>query len=609
MSRYIPEDIVRDIRDKSDIYEIISSYIALKKNGNRWKALCPFHEEKTPSFVVSPERQTYYCFGCGKGGNVFTFIRDKENLDFIDTVHFLASKCGVIIPETFDPQQSPQDTKKQNLRNQLFLLHNKITEVYSQYLFSTEGRIGLDYLLSRGLTEEIILKFKLGFAPESWDFAINKAKKTGFDEEVLIASGLAVSKTDTNRIYDRFRNRIMFPIWNEHGKIIAFSGRTIDADPKGGKYVNSPETPIFKKGNILYALSLSREGIKKHGFAVLCEGQIDAIAMHRAGYNNTVAPQGTAFTDEQAKLLKRFTGKVYICFDGDTAGINATYKALEILLSNNFEVKIVNLPNGTDPDTILKSSGKDALVELIHKAEDLLDYLFVALRRKYDLGSPFGINGFVQEILAIISKINNNLVRTSYASILSSRLKLPEKTILIELASISGNSQYKVKKFGSQKSNATVQRQIVVKDPIIARAEETLLEIVILHADVGRKLEEDLPHEMISNSLIGQSLNFAISITLNGEWNNLMSELNLRMEANPDAELSRVLSMPTAYTKNYDYMNAVDGCVKTIKLNNLEKEISKLMLLIKDVLDVNEKREMMRNITSIRTEILKIKKN
>jgi DNA primase len=283
MNRYIPENIIREIKDKADIQEVISSYIPLKKNGNRWKALCPFHQEKTPSFVVSLERQTYHCFGCGKGGNVFTFIMDKESVDFVNAAHLLASRYGIIIPETPSTPQTQGDKKKTNLRERLYTLHKKLSLDYSKILFSDKGNTGLDYLKTRGISEDIIKNFMLGFAPDSWDFAIKEAKLEGYTEEELTVSGIVVNKSESDRIYDRFRNRIMFPIWNEQGKVIAFSGRTIDPNSTGGKYVNSPETPIFKKGNTLYALPISREGIRKHKCAIICEGQIGVIAMYKAG--------------------------------------------------------------------------------------------------------------------------------------------------------------------------------------------------------------------------------------------------------------------------------------------------------------------------------------
>jgi len=607
MSRYIPEDSIREIKDRADIYEVISSYIPLKKNGNRWKALCPFHQEKTPSFIVSPERQTYHCFGCGKGGNVFTFIMEKESVDFVNASHLLASRYGIIIPEAQDRAQTPEDKKRTNMRERLYTLHQKLTIDYSKILFSDEGNNGLNYLKSRGMPEDIIKSFMLGFAPDSWDFAIKEAKLEGYTEEELTVSGIAVSKAESNRIYDRFRNRIIFPIWNEQGKVIAFSARTIDPNPTGGKYVNSPETPIFKKGNILYALPISREGIRKHNFAILCEGQIDVIAMHRAGYNNAVAPQGTAFTEDQARLLKRYTNKIFICFDGDTAGIKATFKALDILLSNNIEVKIITLPSDSDPDTIFQNNGKETLVEYVTNARDFLDFMIDTLSRTYDISSPFDKNRLVQEILATVSKISSNIVRSTYTSLLAKHLNISEKAMLEELNNLNKQKYYKDK---PQTKQTILKKQIIeiTVDPAIARAEKELLELSILNGTVGRRLEEELPVEMISDSIIGKALNLAISLTLNGEWENIHNELSLLLNDYPDSDLSRSLTDPEKRPDNYDFDKSVTSSIITIKLHRLEQENKSLIQQSPNTTDTEAKKEIIKKSTQLRQEILLLKK-
>ena len=608
MSRYIPEDIIREIKDRADIYEVISGYIQLKKNGNRWKGLCPFHQEKTPSFIVSPERQAYHCFGCGKGGNIFTFIMEKEGVDFVNAAHLLASRYGVIIPETQNKSWTPEEKKRAGMREQLYALHQKLTLDYSNILFSEEGNCGLNYLKARGMPEEIIKSFMLGFAPESWNFAIKKAKLEGYTEEELTVAGIVVSKEESDRIYDRFRNRIMFPIWNEQGKVIAFSGRTIDPNPTGGKYVNSPETPIFKKGNILYALPISREGIRKHKFAILCEGQIDVIAMHRAGYDNTVAPQGTAFTEDQARLLKRYTSKVYICFDGDSAGIKATFKALEILLTADIEVRIIYLPQGADPDTIFQENGKDALVEYVTGASDFLDFMIDTLSKTYDLSSPFDKNRLVQEILSTISKISSNIVRTTYTSLLARRLRLSENTVLGELNSLNKQEFYKTRQQPARQVESSEQNILLTADPAVADAEKTLLELSILHGTVGRRLEEELPPEMISNTPIGKALNLAISQTMNGEWENINNELSLLLNDYPDSDLSSILSNPTKLAKNYDFDNSVTQCITKIKLYHLEKEIKELFRQIANITDTETKKKIAKKATQLQLDKLHLKK-
>ena len=308
-------------------------------------------------------------------------------------------------------------------------MHQTLTNLYNNNLFTEKGKNGLDYLYNREISDEVIEDFKLGFAPDSWDYAIEQLAKLGYKSNEFIKAGVVVEKEESKRIYDRFRNRIIFPIWNEQGKVVAFSARTIEENPQGGKYVNSPETSIFKKSNVLYALPLAKKPIREKDFVILCEGQLDVIAMHRAGFKNSVAPQGTAFTEEQANLLKRYTSKISLCFDGDKAGVNAANKAMDILLTNDMEIKVIDLPSGEDPDGIYRKNGKEKIEELVNNAPDFFDYMINKLTKAIDMSSPYAKNEITQRILAKLSKISNSIVRTTYATNLASYLSIPTPAI------------------------------------------------------------------------------------------------------------------------------------------------------------------------------------
>ena len=599
MGRYIPEETIREIRDKADIYELISSYVQLKKSGNRWKGLCPFHQEKTPSFIVNTENQAFHCFGCGKGGNVFSFVMEKENVDFLEAAHTLADRFNITIPETTN-NSTPEQA---NSKDRLYKLHALIAELYNKYLFSPSGKIGLEYLKQRNFTEEAIKQFNIGFAPNSWDYTIKQSKMYEYSEEELIASGLVVHKEENKNIYDRFRNRIVFPIWDERGKIIAFSARTIEENPTGGKYVNSPETPIFKKSRVLYALPIAKPHFHEKKFAMLCEGQIDVIAMHRAGFNNSVAPQGTAFTEEQAKLLKRYTNNIYICFDGDTAGINATLKAINILLPLNFEIKVISLPQGDDPDTIFNRNGKDKIEEYVNNAMDFFAFVFNHLEKDIDILTPHGKSQMVRYFIDLILKIENSILKTSYATMLAKKLSIPESTVLSEMHKVQRDK----KSTNRNIKHREVEKKEVVKiipiNSIIAKAEEELLELTILHGDVGRRLEEELSHDLISNTPIGNALNIAISQTINGEWEYIKEELSSLLNEKPDIILSKVLTAPTEYPDNFNYNKAVTDCLNKIKKHYISAKITELMNKLK--ISTNEERQnLLKEITELQRQKL-----
>lgn len=364
----IPEYTIEKIKDSNDIVDVISSYLPLKKKGANYWARCPFHNEKTASFSVSPSKQIYHCFGCGVGGNVLNFVMEYEKLSFIEAVKQLAERANIPLEfEDISPQEQ-SDTGK--LRE----MHEKTIELLHRELFNPGGKAALEYLLSRGLTEETIKTFKLGYAPESWDFLVSKLANE-YSADLMVKSGLFVRSEKDNRLFDRFRGRVMFPVQDDRGNAVGFGGRLMNDDKKDAKYLNSPETPIYNKRKILYGLNITRDTIRKSKKAIVVEGYMDFLQLYQHGYINVVAGSGTAFTDEHARLLRRFADEVVLCYDSDTAGQKAAVKTGFSVSSQKLECRVLVLPEGEDPDSYLRKEGADGFFKKEASALPFLEFL------------------------------------------------------------------------------------------------------------------------------------------------------------------------------------------------------------------------------------------
>ncbi len=354
----IPSETIEQIAAANDIVEVIGSYFPLKRAGANYKALCPFHQEKTPSFTVSPGRQTFHCFGCGVGGSVFRFVMDYEHVDFPSAVRKLAARVGITVVETSRGGAAEEDQQRE-ARRLLLKLHAEAAEWFHNNLMKAQfAAPARDYLEQRGIHGQIIKNWQLGFAPDRWDALLKWALDRGYTRPQLLQSGLVKSRDESDtrsEIYDRFRGRIMFPIHNDVGEVIAFSGRLLKDEEGAAKYLNSPETPLFRKGNVLFGLHKSKRALIEANSAIVCEGQIDLISLFEAGITNVVAPQGTAFTENQARILKRFVDEVVLCFDADAAGKKAAERSLDALLSAGLNMRVIQLPAGEDPDSLVRT--------------------------------------------------------------------------------------------------------------------------------------------------------------------------------------------------------------------------------------------------------------
>ena len=407
-----PQYFIDDLKNRADLIRIIQPYAAdLKKKGANWMACCPFHQEKTPSFSVNPSKGFYKCFGCGKGGSVYNFLMDMEGLNFPDAVKRVAEISGVMLPEPIDDESYERGKKK---REETKKISDEIIELNKVALGFWEAELkkknakakaAREYLGKRGISEEIQKQFHVGFSPDSWDSLLNLLRDKGSDENVIEHSGLVSVNEEKDRVFDRFRGRIMFPVLDINGNPVAFGARAMGDDQP--KYLNSPETPAYTKGQHLYGLFQAREEIRKKKFAILVEGYLDLIALAQFGITNTAASLGTAFTPEQAKLLSRFTKKVVINYDGDSAGMKAARRAIEHLLPQDFEIKVLVLPDDKDPDDFIRQNGTEAYNEARGKAFPYLQFVLDSSMRDRNLAVPKQKAEAIEEVLTVLPSIRN----------------------------------------------------------------------------------------------------------------------------------------------------------------------------------------------------------
>ena len=402
MARLIPENTLEQVRAASDIVEVIGGYFPLKRAGGNHVALCPFHKEKSPSFNVNPQRQIYHCFGCHAGGDVFKFIQEYEHIGFLDAVKRLAERAGIPLEMEDDPRAG----EKRREKDALLKVHEQLAQRWHRVLLNdAAGQPARDYLQARGVSAEAVEAFRLGFAPGDWEDTVNWAKAQKHDPRVMEQAGLVASKD--GRQYGRFRARLMFPIHDEQGRVIGFSGRVLDADVKGAKYVNSPETPLFHKSKVIYGLDKARRPIIAAESALICEGQLDTIACHMAGIENVVAPQGTALTADHARVLKRYANEVILCFDSDTAGQAAAVRSLDGLLESELAIRVMTVPAPHDPDSFIRDEGAEAFRKLMEVAPGFFDFFLQHLAAENDTGSDRGRQAVIRAMGEAVRKTHD----------------------------------------------------------------------------------------------------------------------------------------------------------------------------------------------------------
>ncbi|HEU5400003.1 MAG TPA: CHC2 zinc finger domain-containing protein [Terriglobales bacterium] len=525
-----PGDFAYTVKQQADIVRIVGEYIKLRKSGaQNFVGVCPFHNEKTGSFSVHATRQFYHCFGCGVSGDVFSFVQKIENITFPEAVRVVAQKLGIAVPKM--QFSSPQEAAEAKQRTVLIDLNETACQWFQEQLRRPEAAAAREYLKSRGLDQKGIELFRIGFAPES-GFLLRDRLKGEAEEEALRESGLfswketqgpsamplrGSAQDDTAKgngsakaaIYSKFRNRIMFPICNESGKVIAFTGRTLATDEKAGpKYLNSPETAIYSKSRVLYNLHHAKEWIRKFDYVILVEGQMDCISVYNAGFQNVIASSGTAFTEFQVKLLKRFTSKIVVNFDPDTAGAAAAERSLGMLVSEDFEIKVMTLEQGFDPDLYVRKKGRDAYAQAVRKAPRYFDYLVERARTQFPVRTPEGKAKAVNYLLPHIQRVQSRIVRDELATEIANKLQIDNAVLRQELKHVAGTR--------------SATKIVAPKESPISDSERVLIRALATARDLG--------HGSVS-SREGQDLDFEPARQAHYALTNEALHVGLRTEA------------------------------------------------------------------------------
>ncbi len=494
----IPEDIINEIKYRNDIETAISQYVNLKRRGKNLVGLCPFHSEKTPSFTVYPENGSFYCFGCGVGGDVFTFTGLIENLDYIESVKLLAERSGITLP------QDGYDDSMQRLKKRIYDINRDTARFFHAFLMSPGGKWALDYLTGRGLTLKTIKHFGLGAAPDSWDALIHHLKEKGYTESDMLAANV-IGKSQRGSLYDRFRKRVMFPIINIRGNIVAFSGRAMPGDDKqGGKYVNTADTPVYKKSENLFGINFAKNVCSER--VILVEGNMDVISLHQAGFENTVAPLGTAFTTEQANLLSRYTKEIVLMLDADAAGQKAVRRASELLENTGLSVRVVVVPDGKDPDEYIKKNGKERFAALLEGAVSDMEYKLLTAAKDINLDNEDGRLKYLAAAAEIIAASDDIMTRDIYIGRLSEKYGVSRTALNARIEELrKRNRRQKQKKEISDiirpkytKDDINPERRKSVKG---TAAEETLIAVLLKNPDFYKIAAEKLPPEKMLTSL------------------------------------------------------------------------------------------------------------
>ena len=559
----IPEDIINEIKYRNDIETAVSQYVNLKRRGKNLVGLCPFHSEKTPSFTVYPENGSFYCFGCGVGGDVFTFTGLIENLDYIEAVKLLAERSGVTLP------QDGYDDSMQRLKNRIYDINRDTARFFHSYLMSPDGKWALDYLTGRGLTLKTIRHFGLGAAPDSWDMLIKHLKGKGYSESDMIAANV-VGKSQRDTLYDRFRKRVMFPIINIRGNIIAFSGRAMPGEDKqGGKYVNTSDTPVYKKSANLFGMNFAKNSCSES--IILVEGNMDVITLHQAGFTNTVAPLGTAFTSEQVNLLARYTKEIVLTLDADAAGQKAVRRASELLAGSGLKVRVVSIPDGKDPDEYIKKNGADRFAALLQGAVSDIEYRLLTAAGGIDTSSDDGRLKYISAAAEIVAQSDDMITRDIYIGRLSEKYGVSRTALTAKIDEIrKRNAKAKKKKEITDiirpkisKGDINPERQKSVK---ATAAEETLIAVLLKNPDFYVTAKEQLPPEKMVTSLNRRIYETIISVLESGR--NL--DVSVFAQTLLPAELGYLVSLQNSEKADKNPEIVLKDCIRVI----LEEEMS-----------------------------------
>lgn len=551
-----------ELAARNDIVEIVSQYVALKKSGTNYFGLCPFHNEKTPSFSVSPDKQIFHCFGCGEGGGVITFVMKAEGLEFPDAVHFLADKAGMQVPE-----QGEADRKAARRRERICALNKEAARWFYDNLWLPENRDIQQYFSRRGLHRRVMNQFGLGYAPDGWANLIDAMSARGFTRDELIDSGL-VTRNEKGNVYDRFRNRVMFPIIDVRGNVIAFGGRVLD-DSKP-KYLNSPETPVFHKSRNLFALNLAKT--TKSDYFILAEGYMDVIALHQAGFDSAVASLGTSLTDEQARIIARHTDQIVISYDADGAGQAAAQRAIDILKKCDLQVKVIKIPGAKDPDEFIREKGADAFRAVIEKSENHNAYRLEQIAAKYDLEDDEARVLFLRDAARMLAGIESAIEREVYAGRAAKMAGVTAEAMQNEVKRELGIRRKKQRAAEKREIRSPVglaqpkDRSLAYTDVKSAKAEENVLRLIFADQKMLAAAEKELPPAWLSAPVLRKIYERALALDRQGQIVDILA-FEGWLEPNEMSHLTAVLGQAAPPS---DRKTALDDYINTIRLQRVK---------------------------------------
>lgn len=576
------EGFIDAVRERSDIYEVVSRYVPLNLKGGRFWACCPFHEEKTPSFTIQPDKGIFYCFGCHTGGNVFKFISLMERITYFEAVKLQAERLGMELPTR---KKTAEEIKFEHEKDALLKITSLTREFYHSCLMNSGGgEQGRKYLAARGISEKVIKEFRLGCAPNEWDALTKKIAARGFSDKQLLSAGIAVERKNGNGVYDRLRGRVIIPISDISGKVVAFGGRILVDDENQPKYLNTPETEIFSKGKLLFGLDKSNRAIVSANTAIVVEGYMDAISLFSAGIENVVASLGTAFTEDHAKILARYARRIIFCYDSDDAGQRATVRALPMMKNTGAEVFVLIIPDGKDPDEFIRKHGKDAFNELLKNVTPVIDFLFQYKIDHIDYSTLRGKMQVLNEMLPLFLEVKNKLAIEDYFKKFSSKLILDERLIIKEWL--------KVKPLSTPNFKAAPKIQ-PLETSLISQAGGTIIKTIWQNTDLVNYVNAAVPKE----NFIGVHKEIINYIEKCYDEGRTPDAVNSELSPEAVLEISRILSNVESPEKqmsafqdsvkimrrvkfDQDYKKAVQEVEKISNTGDIQAESEKLLSLV-----------------------------
>lgn len=593
MARY-SEEIINEVRQSNDIVDIISQYMHLKRSGRNFFGLCPFHNEKSPSFSVSPDKQIFHCFGCGVGGNVITFVSKIEGLNFIETIQMLAERANIQLPTL----ESSVDSQKEILKDKVYKVNEFTAEYYHQNLYRPQAKIAQEYVKKRQLSNETLKSFRIGFS-EKFDELYKQLKKQGFAEQEILESGL-VNKNERGQYIDRYRNRLMFPICDARGRVIAFGGRVLD-DSKP-KYINSPENVVYSKGRHLFGLNVAKKGDTKK--LIIVEGYMDVISLHQRGISNVVAPLGTALTEQQGWLLRKNAEQIILSFDSDEAGMQAKLRALDILQNMGCDLRVLQLEGAKDPDEYIIKYGNARFKNVVDKAFSVIEFKAKILQKNLNLKNTNDKIKFLNEISKLISKIDNTIEREVYIEKISNEYNISKEAIYAEVNKLTYKNINNEKIL--EKSKPVIIHKKIEKKEVsesIKNRENTIISIL---------LTEDVPiFEIIKQNIkpedFQDEINSKIAKKLYEEFEKGNSNINSIIDNLEQEEQNHITMIMSDDYKIENLEKAIDDIIQAYQKEKLNNRKFEILELLDKTTDINKKSELGEELNSIIIMLAKMK--